>query len=90
MGAMIAGYREDTDNIEFKFIHVFARIETCEKWMDTWTALAKAKTMFNPVAMLTPTSNGRPIGNEKSKALRDGRRVADHRKAALVHQCVHG
>ena len=35
-------YRDDTKNAEFKFLHVFTRIEHCKKWADTRSALAKA------------------------------------------------
>jgi hypothetical protein len=34
---MIAVYCKGNDDIEFKFIHVFATIETCDKWMETRT-----------------------------------------------------
>jgi hypothetical protein len=35
MRAMITAYREDNDDVEFKLIHVFARIEMCDKWSDS-------------------------------------------------------
>ena len=40
---MFAAYRNDNDGVEFKFIHVFARIEKCDKWAETRADLAKAK-----------------------------------------------
>jgi hypothetical protein len=29
---MFQAYRDDNSEVEFKFIHVFERIKTCEKW----------------------------------------------------------
>ena len=69
MHAMITAYREDNDDVEFKFVHVFARIETCEKWADVRTALAKANAPFDPNAMATPAAVGRPVGYKKAKAM---------------------
>jgi hypothetical protein len=71
MRPIIAAYREDNDNIEFKFIHVFARIETLDKWTETRTALAKGNTAYDPTVSPTPATNGRHVGNKKSKTLRD-------------------
>jgi hypothetical protein len=34
MRAMIIAYREDNADVEFKFVHVFAWIETCDKWKE--------------------------------------------------------
>ena len=48
MRAMFTAYREDNEDVEFKFIHVFARIETCEKWTEVRTALAKAARDATP------------------------------------------
>ncbi len=68
---MITAYREDNDDVEFKFVHVFARIETCDKWKEVRTALAKANVPFDPNDAPTPAAVGRPIGNKKAKAARD-------------------
>jgi hypothetical protein len=54
MRVMISAYREDNDDVKFKFIHVFARIETYNKWTKTWTALTKANAMYEPAT--TPLS----------------------------------
>lgn len=70
MRAMISAYREDNDDVEFKFIHVFARIETCEKWVETRRALSKAGK-FDPDAVPALASDGRPLGNKRAKAMRD-------------------
>ena len=44
---MFAAYRNDNDGLEFKFIHVFSRIEMCDKWTDVRTDLAK-NGMYDP------------------------------------------
>jgi hypothetical protein len=67
MRAMISFYRDDNDEVEFKSIHVFARIETCEKSTKTWTALTKDNAAFDPAATPTPASDGQPTGNKKAK-----------------------
>jgi hypothetical protein len=69
MRAMITAYREDNNDIEFKFIHVFARIETCDKWSEMRSALSKGK--FDPDAAPALTSDDRPMGAKRAKALRD-------------------
>jgi hypothetical protein len=66
---MITAYHKDNDDIEFKFIHVFARIKTCDKWSETRSALSKGK--FDPDAAPTLASDGRPMGAERAKALRN-------------------
>jgi RPA family protein len=38
---MITAYHEENEDVEFKFIHAFAQIETCEKWRELRTALGK-------------------------------------------------
>jgi hypothetical protein len=44
MHVMIASYREENDDVEFKFIHVFAWIEISGKWAETPTALPMTNT----------------------------------------------
>jgi hypothetical protein len=66
---MITAYCEDNNDVEFKFIQVFARIETCDKWSETRSALSKGK--FDPDAAPALTSDGRPMGAKRAKALRD-------------------
>jgi len=69
---MFAAYRQDNEDVKFKFIHVFTRIEMCEKWRETLIALAKAKnTTYDPSQPAPPASERRPIGNKKAKAARD-------------------
>jgi len=51
MVQMFAAYRQDNDDVEFKIIHVFSRIDTCDKWAETRITLAKAKdAAYDPTA----------------------------------------
>jgi hypothetical protein len=69
MRAMITAYRGDNDDVEFKFIHVFARIEMCDKWSKMRLALSKGK--FDPDAAPALASDGRPMGAKRAKELRN-------------------
>ena len=71
MRDMIQEDRDDNEDVELKFIHVFDRIETCDKWAETRTALAKANAVYDPTASPMPASEGRPIGHKMAKAARD-------------------
>ena len=46
MVQMFNMYRQDSSDQEFKFLHVFSRIESCKKWREVWLTLAKAKEMY--------------------------------------------
>jgi hypothetical protein len=52
-------------------MHVFAQIEMCDKWTETWTALTKANVVFGPRVTPTHASEDWSIGNKKANALRD-------------------
>ncbi|KAK1631671.1 hypothetical protein QYE76_005986 [Lolium multiflorum] len=65
--AMITAYGEDNDDIEFKFVHVFVRLETCDKWKEVQTALAKANALFDPKAVPTPLLLAGPSGTRKPR-----------------------
>ncbi|KAE8795055.1 putative methionyl-tRNA synthetase [Hordeum vulgare] len=42
---------ESSTDTDIKFLHMFTRIESCEKWAKVWLALAKAKDgVYNPDA----------------------------------------
>ena len=43
-------YRQDSSNQDFKYLHVFKRIEKCGKWADVRRTLAKAKETYKPDA----------------------------------------
>ncbi|KAE8808819.1 putative methionyl-tRNA synthetase [Hordeum vulgare] len=56
----------------FKFLHVFTRIESCEKWVKVCLALAKAKDgMYNLDVCVSWAAEGRPTGTKKAKKVRD-------------------
>lgn len=63
MVAMFPAFREDNDSADFKFIHVFARIETCDKWTETRNGFTKFGTYDSKAAPLA-AAEGRPIGHE--------------------------
>jgi hypothetical protein len=71
-------YRRDSSDAEFKFLHVFAWIESCEKWTEVWLALAKDKDgVYNPDVPVSGAAEGRPNGNKKAKAVRDSAPAAE-------------
>ena len=45
-------YRQDSKGAEFKFLHVFSRIENCEKWAEVRLNLGKGKAMVNHWAVV--------------------------------------
>jgi hypothetical protein len=65
---MFKMYRADNEDIEFKFIHVFKRIEKCDKWAMVTASLGKGKDVaFDPTAPLPSAEQGHPeMGNKKA------------------------
>jgi hypothetical protein len=65
-------YGDDTDDQQFKYLNVFARIETCEKWAEVRRNLSKNKDeQYNPNAPAAAASTGCPeIGQKKLKELK--------------------
>jgi hypothetical protein len=66
---MFKMYREDNKDVEFKFIHVFKRIEKRDKWAMVRASLGKGKDFaFDPTMPLLVAGQGCPkIGNKKAK-----------------------
>jgi hypothetical protein len=66
---MFKMYREDNEDVEFKFILVFKRIEKCGKRAMVRASLGQGKYFaFDPTAPLPVTGQGCPeIGNKKAK-----------------------
>jgi uncharacterized protein YhaN len=88
MLAMFTANREDNDNVEFKFIHVFAQIETCEKWTEMQTSLSKDKdALYQPSAPVVAPGKGRSIGNKKAKEARDAA-PATERLYSCIEKCT--
>jgi hypothetical protein len=66
---MFKMYRDDNKDVEFMFIHVFKRIEKCDKWAVVRESLGKGKDFsFDPTAPLLAARQGHPeMGNKKAK-----------------------
>ena len=64
---MFAMFRDDNSDADFKYLHVFKRIDKCEKWAAVRRTLAKAKETYKPDAPTTGAADGRPDGNKGAK-----------------------
>ena len=72
MVRMFATFRQDSNtDQDFKYLHVFSRIEKCEKWAEVRRTLAKAKETYKPDAPTSGTTDGRPDGNKRAKSVKD-------------------
>jgi hypothetical protein len=78
-------YSDDTDGETFKYLNVFARIETCEKWAEVHRNLSKNKDEeYNPDAPAAAASTGRPeLGQKKLKELKKAGHPADRLQASF-------
>nr|XP_020163063.2 uncharacterized protein LOC109748447 [Aegilops tauschii subsp. strangulata] len=85
-GANVEGQDNNTDQ-EFKYLHVFSRIEKCEKWADVRRTLAKAKETYKPDAPTPGAADGRPDGNKRAKMAKDAA-PATERLHASIEQCI--
>jgi hypothetical protein len=70
---MFKMYHANNEDIEFKFIHVFKRIEKCDKWALVRASLRKGKDVsFDPSMSLPAAGQGHPkLGNKKAKQARE-------------------
>ncbi|XP_048544935.1 uncharacterized protein LOC125523912 [Triticum urartu] len=64
---MFAMYRGDNQDADFKHLHVYKRIDKCEKWAEVRRALGKAKETYKPNATTPGASEGRPDGHKLAK-----------------------
>ena len=64
---MFAMYRQGNNDAEFKYLHVYKRIDKCEKWAEVRRTLDKAKETYKPDAPTPGASEGRPDGNKGAK-----------------------
>jgi hypothetical protein len=78
-------YSDDTDGQIFKYLDVFVRIETCEKWVEVRQNLSKNKDEeYNPDAPAPAASTGRPeLGQKKLKELKKACHPADRLQASF-------
>ena len=64
---MFAMYRGDNQDADFKHLHVYKRIDKCEKWAEVRRALDKAKETYKPDATTPGASEGRPDDHKLAK-----------------------
>ncbi|KAE8780198.1 D-2-hydroxyglutarate dehydrogenase, mitochondrial [Hordeum vulgare] len=87
---LFAMYHTDNADQEFRFLHVFSRIDSCEKWREVWIALDKPKVTYNPDAPTPDAAEGCPDGTKKSEGGEErGARypTATGFDQAMHHQC---
>jgi hypothetical protein len=67
MRRAFAMYSNDTDGQPFKYLNVFARIETCEKWAEVHRNLSKNKDeQYNPTLQPLPRRWAAPSSARRS------------------------
>jgi hypothetical protein len=88
---MFRMYRADNEDAEFNFIHVFKRIEKCDKWALVRVSLGKGKDVaFDPSASLPAAGQGRPeLGNKKAKQAQEDA-PAMERLQSSIKKCIAG
>ena len=64
---MFALYRQSNSDAEFKYLHIYKRIDKCEKWAEVRRTLDKAKETYKPDATTPGASEGRPDGHKLAK-----------------------
>ncbi|KAF7094485.1 hypothetical protein CFC21_096790 [Triticum aestivum] len=64
---MFTMYRRDNQDADFKHLHVYKRIDKCEKWAEIRRALDKAKETYKPDATTPGASEGRPDSHKLAK-----------------------
>jgi hypothetical protein len=86
---MFKMYRADNEDVEFKFIHVFKRIEKCDKWALVRASLGKEKDVaFDPTAPLPAAGQGCPkMGNKKAKQVREDASAMEQLQSS-IEKCI--
>ncbi|KAE8773129.1 hypothetical protein D1007_54773 [Hordeum vulgare] len=87
MVRMFGMYRQDNSNQEFKFLHMFSRIKSCEKWREVRLALAKAKETYNPNVLVWLRQKDAPMAPKKARAARDAALAAEG-LLSWIEQCI--
>ena len=70
-----------------QYLHVFTRIEKCDRWAEVRLNLGKGKEPYNPDAPGTAASDGRPEGNKKAKAAKASA-PATERLRMSIEKCI--
>ncbi|KAE8797368.1 putative methionyl-tRNA synthetase [Hordeum vulgare] len=84
---MFGMYRQDNSDQEFKFLHVFSKIESCEKWRKVRHALAKAKDAYNLDTPAPTVEEGRPDGTRRARAASDAAPAVELLQSS-IKQCI--
>ena len=61
---MFGLYRRGNSDAEFKYLHVYKRIDKCDKWAEVRRTLDKAKETYKPDVTTPGASDGRPDSNK--------------------------
>ncbi|XBJ27571.1 hypothetical protein VPH35_004814 [Triticum aestivum] len=64
---MFTMYRRDNQDADFKHLHVYKRIDKCEKWAEVRRTIDKAKETYKPDATTPDASEGRPDDHKLAK-----------------------
>ncbi|XP_020147238.1 uncharacterized protein [Aegilops tauschii subsp. strangulata] len=84
---MFAMFRDDNSDTDFKYLHVFKRIDKCEKWAAVRRTLAKAKETYKPDAPTAGAADGCPDDNKGAKKAKYGETAAARVQEAVEH-CI--
>ena len=82
---MFAMFRDDNCDADFKYLHVFKRINKCEKWAAVRRTLAKAKQTYKPDAPTAGVADGRPDGNKGAKKAKYAESAATRVQESIEH-----
>ncbi|KAE8821357.1 putative methionyl-tRNA synthetase [Hordeum vulgare] len=80
-------YRAHNEDQEFKFIHVFSKLEPWKKWRKFLLALDKAKETYNLDAHAPAAAEGCPDGTKKARAARDATPAVE-RLQSSIKRCI--
>ena len=84
---MFEAFRDD-EKVDFKFLHVFIKIEGCEKWAQVRLSLRKGKE-YVPDTPAAGAVDGRADGHKKAKAARDEALAGAKLQASIETLKVH-
>ena len=82
---MFAMFRDDNSDAEFKYLHVFKRIDKCEKWAAVRRTLVKAKETYKPDAPTAGAADGRPASNKGAKKAKHAESAAARVQESIEH-----